>query len=110
MWIWLFNDLITINKKGSSKNENIFNKLKDKIFITSKTKVSSTKLQKINTRMTIYNDTIYYEINKDIRNYKKLSPSENEFIKKLPKENLLEIIETYDSCIENIDNIINNKL
>ena len=109
MWIWLFNDLITINKKGSSKNENIFNKLKDKIFITSKTKVSSTN-QRQNTRMTIYNDTTYYEINKDIRNYKKLSRIEIEFIKKLPKENLLEIIETYDSCIENIDNIINNKL
>jgi hypothetical protein len=67
-------------------------------------------LQKINTRITIYNDTTYYEINKDIRNYKKLSPSEIEFIKKLSKENLLEIIEIYDSCMENIDNIINNKL
>ena len=103
--MWMLN-LFTINKKGSSKNENIFKSLKDKIFITSKTKVSSTNQQQ-NTRMTIYNDTTYYEINKDIRNYKKLSPSEIEYIKKLSKENLLEIIEIYDSCMENIDNIIN---
>ena len=86
--------------------------MKNNFFIASKTKVISSEQQENtkNTKTTIYNDAIYYEISKNIRNYKKLSPNEIEYIKKLQKENLLEIIEIYDSCMENIYNILNNKL
>ena len=44
-------------------------------------------------------DNEYYTLTQNIRNLKKLTPEEIEYIKTLPKENLIELIEIYNKDI-----------
>jgi hypothetical protein len=44
-------------------------------------------------------DNIYYTLTKNIRNFTELTTEELEYIKTLPKENLIELIEIYNKYI-----------
>jgi hypothetical protein len=49
---------------------------------------------------TIINDNHYYDLTRNIRNGLKLTKSEIDYITKLSRENLLEIITIYDILID----------
>jgi len=51
----------------------------------------------------------YYTLIQNISNMHNLSDSELEFIKKLPKQNLIDIIYIYDKHIDTINKILLNK-
>ena len=68
------------------------------ILIIKKNKRNST-ITSIEEFISLYNeikkdlsDETYYKLTQNIRNLKKLSNEDFEYIKKLPKENLIEII------------------
>jgi len=61
----------------------------------------------INETITIKNNQEYYELHNNIRVCKKLSENELEFIKTLPRENLIDIINMYDIHMGNLETFNN---
>lgn len=62
--------------------------------------------QTIPNQVTIYQCPIYYNLLNNIRNLKSLTDDEIEYLNKLPKINLLEIINIYNIHIQNIHKYI----
>jgi len=50
---------------------------------------------------------MFYELTKDIRNLKPLNHVQLNFIKTLPKEKVMEIIELYNLCLQNMEEFLN---
>lgn len=49
---------------------------------------------------------MFYELTKDIRNLKPLNRIQLDYIKTLPKEKILEIVEIYNLCLKNIEEFL----
>ena len=49
---------------------------------------------------------MFYELTKDIRNLKPLSKLQLEYVKTLPKEKILELLEIYNTCLQNINTLL----
>lgn len=54
-------------------------------------------LSRIHTQL----NTIY-ELKKDIRNMRSLTKEQIEYVKTLPKDNIIELLEIYNVCIESM--------
>ena len=98
----------TNNLNNLKQNLNI----KNNILISKKTKLNkSEKIIPINSYQYIYdiNDDIYndicndinifHEIKNDIREFKELNEYQLKYIKKLEKENFIELILIYNQCL-----------
>lgn len=83
--------------------KNIIHKNELDITYHSNTDISSVYIDNIRKKDK---PDMYYEITKDIRNIKQLSPDQINYIKTLPKEKIIEIIELYNECIYKINQII----
>lgn len=57
-----------------------------------------------NTKITELD--MFYELTKDIRNLKPLTHIQLNYIKTLPKEKVLEIIELYNLCLKNMEEFL----
>ena len=49
---------------------------------------------------------MFYELTKDIRNLQPLNKIQLNYVKKLPKEKIIELIEIYNSCLKNMNELI----
>lgn len=49
---------------------------------------------------------MFYKLTKDIRNLKPLSKIQLEYVKTLPKEKILELLEIYNTCLQNINTLL----
>ena len=49
---------------------------------------------------------MFYELTKDIRNLKPLNSVQFEYIKTLSKEKIIELLEIYNSCLQNINKLL----
>lgn len=49
---------------------------------------------------------MYYEITKDIRNLHPLSEIQLDYIKTLPKENIIELLDIYNICLKTISSFL----
>ena len=83
------------------------------LFIKKKTQKinpnNKTSMTPTSKRMTL-KDREYYELTKNIINYKTLTQEEIDFIENLPPENLIEIIKYYNKNIININMLFKNLL
>ena len=52
---------------------------------------------------------MYYELIKDIRNLRPLNDIQMSYIKTLPKEKILELLDVYNLCLKTIDEALSNK-
>ena len=49
---------------------------------------------------------LFYELTKDIRNLKPLSNQQLEYVNTLPKEKIINLLNIYNECLDNINNIL----
>lgn len=49
---------------------------------------------------------MFYELTKDIRNLKPLNDLQLEYIKTLPKEKIVEVLDIYNQCLKNINELL----
>ena len=51
---------------------------------------------------------MFYELTKDIRNLKPLNEIQLKYVKTLPKEKVIELLEIYNLCLKNINSLLEN--
>lgn len=66
-------------------------------------KIKDFELDKTNHS---HSDISFYELVKDIRNLKKLSPQQMQYIKSLPDNKKMELFEIYNECFMRISELI----
>jgi hypothetical protein len=49
---------------------------------------------------------MFYELMKDIRNLKPLTSLQLEYVKTLPKEKIIELLDIYNLCLKNVNEIL----
>ena len=51
---------------------------------------------------------MFYELTKDIRNLKPLNEIQLTYVKNLPKEKIIELLEIYNLCLKTINQALND--